>query len=126
MSQSIAELTKEIISFRDLRDWHQFHTLKNLMASLAIEASEVLELGQWKNDEELRDALVDDGFREALADECADVFAYLLMICHETEINLADAMRAKLAKNAAKYPVDQAYGSATKYTDIGDGKGRIS
>ncbi len=41
------------MAFRDARDWSQFHTLRNLIVSLKIEAAELLELTQWKNDEEI-------------------------------------------------------------------------
>ena len=118
MNNAFAELEAEIIRFRDDRNWAQFHTLKNLMMSLNIEVSEMLELVQWKNDVEITEGLLDPETHEALADECADVFVHLLMICYEAGVDLEKATRSKLVKNALKYPIDQAYGSAAKYTQL--------
>ena len=41
--EGIRELTKEIIAFRDARDWEQFHNLKDLVMALSIESAERLE-----------------------------------------------------------------------------------
>ncbi|UCV12933.1 nucleotide pyrophosphohydrolase [Dechloromonas denitrificans] len=112
-------LTAALLAFRDARDWRQFHTLRNLILSLNLEASELLELTQWKSDVEI-DALPDDpASREALSDECADVLLYLLLIADKSGIDLIEAAQAKLLKNAAKYPVDKAFGSREKYTRLG-------
>ena len=56
---------------------------------------------------------------EALRDECADVLLYLLLIADKAGFDLAEAAHAKLVKNAAKYPVDKAFGSRAKYTELG-------
>lgn len=109
------ELTRLVCAFRDERDWSQFHSLRNLIVSLNLEAGELLELTQWKSDDEIA-ALPQDLYgREALEDECADVLLYLLLIADRAGIDLAVAARAKLAKNAAKYPVDRFRGSRRKY-----------
>ena len=111
---NLAELTQALRQFRDERNWAQFHTLRNLIVSLNLEAAELLELTQWKSEEEM---LGISG--EALRDECADILLYLLLIADKAGIDLAAAAREKLAKNAAKYPVDKAYGSRAKYTELG-------
>jgi len=113
---SIADLSALVTRFRDDRNWSQFHTLRNLIVSLNLEAGELLELTQWKPDPEI-DALPSDvALRVALEDECADVLAYLLLIADRAGIDLAHALRAKMDKNAQKYPVDASYGSSRKYT----------
>ena len=112
-------LTAAILEFRDARDWRQFHTLRNLIVSLNLEAGELLELTQWKNDAEIDALPADEKSAEALRDECADILLYLLLIADKAGIDLAAAAREKLAKNAAKYPVDKAYGSRAKYTELG-------
>ena len=43
---SIEELRAALLRFRDERDWQQFHTLRNLIVSLNLEAGELLEDGQ--------------------------------------------------------------------------------
>lgn len=117
-SDRIADLTREILAFRDERDWAQFHTLRKLIGSLNLEAAELLEHTQWLDDHEI-DALADDpAGRQGLADECADVLMYLLLIADRARIDLAEAMRAKLARNAQRYPVELARGSREKYTRL--------
>lgn len=111
----IEALRAAIVRFRDERDWQQFHSLRNLIVSLNLEAGELLELTQWQRDEEIAALPADPERREALADECADVLLYLLLIADAAGIDLHDAARRKLAKNALKYPVAKAYGSRTKY-----------
>jgi NTP pyrophosphatase (non-canonical NTP hydrolase) len=112
---SLDQLRAALLAFRDERDWRQFHSLRNLIVSLNLEAAELLELTQWKSDAEVA-ALPDDAAtREALADECADVFLYLLLLADAAGIDLLAAARDKLTKNAAKYPADKAYGSREKY-----------
>ena len=106
-------LTRALLRFRDERDWAQFHTLRNLIVSLNLEAAELLELTQWKSEEEM---LGISG--EALRDECADVLLYLLLIADKAGINLEEAARNKLKKNAAKYPIEKSYGSSRKYTQL--------
>ena len=52
MSISLSELQAKIRSFRDARDWVQFHNPKNLAISISLEASELLEHFQWRSFEE--------------------------------------------------------------------------
>ena len=112
------DLTRRLIEFRDARDWRQFHGLKNLMLSLNLEAAELLELAQWRSDGEIETAAADPGFRARLAEECADVLLYLLLICERAGIDLEAAAAAKIERNAVKYPVDKARGNARKYTEL--------
>lgn len=115
----LTSLANEIKAFRDARDWRQFHSLRNLIVSLNLEAGELLELTQWQRDEEIEAIPEHPQKSEALRDECADVLLYLLLIADKAGFDLAEAARAKLVKNAAKYPVDKAFGSRAKYTELG-------
>jgi len=112
-------LTAAILKFRDERDWRQFHSLRNLITSLNLEAAELLELTQWKSDAEVEALPADPAINEALRDECADILLYLLLIAETAGIDLAAAARDKLTKNAQKYPVEKDYGSRAKYTELG-------
>ncbi len=119
MPDSLAELTERLVAFREERDWGRFHGLKNLLVSLNLEAAELLELAQWKDDEEVEALASDDSdFRRRLAEESADVLLYLLMICERAGIDLAEAAANKIDANAAKYPPDKSRGSARKYTEL--------
>lgn len=107
-----------LLQFRDDRNWRQFHTLKNLIISLNLESAELLELTQWKTDDELAALKSDARFNEQLRDECADVLLYLLLVAEEGGIDLLQAAQEKIRKNALRYPVEHSYGSAKKYTEL--------
>lgn len=112
----LSELTAQILRFRDERNWAQFHSLRNLIVSLNLEAGELLELTQWQSDVETAALPKRPETREALRDECADVLIYLILIAEKAGIDLEDAARAKLLKNADRYPVELSYGSSRKST----------
>lgn len=114
---TLEELTKEIVAFRDERDWEQFHTPKELAAALSIEAAELQELFLWMDDSQVGDALESESLRINAAREIADVMIFALLFCHELEFDVATVIKHKLAENAEKYPVAQARGCATKYTE---------
>ena len=97
------------------RDWEQFHTPKNLALSLSLEAAEVLEIFQWKSDEQSRNLAPPD--LENLEDELGDVLLYLLRLSKKFDVDLLACAEKKLVKNAAKYPVEKVKGSAKKYTE---------
>jgi NTP pyrophosphatase (non-canonical NTP hydrolase) len=118
MPETIPELTRRLVAFRDERDWAQFHSLKNLIMSATIEAAELLELAQWKEDGGLEAELARPEVKARLEEETADVFLYLLLICERAGIDLAAAAGRKIDLNAAKYPADKARGNARKYTDL--------
>ncbi len=116
---TLEELTRRLVEFRNARDWKQFHSLKNLLLSLALEAAEALELAQWKTDEELDAALdTDEKLKARLEEECADVLLYLLLIAEKAGIDLAAAAARKIKLNARKYPVEKAKGRADKYHEL--------
>ncbi len=115
---TLAELTQRLIQFRDERDWKRFHSLKNLILSVSLEAAELLELTQWKDEDEIETLMDDDAFRTALAEECADVLIYLLLIGERAGIDLGQAALAKIELNARKYPVEKSRGNARKYTEL--------
>ena len=105
-----------LLEFRRKRNWEQFHTPKELAAALAIEASELLEVFQWKADKEVAHLLASPA-RERVTDEIADVAIVLSYLCHDLGIDLDAAVLAKLRKNEAKYPVEKAFGNAKKYDE---------
>lgn len=115
---TLDELTERLIAFRDSRDWRQFHTLKDLILSLNLEASELLELTQWKTAEQFESEAKTDLMRQRLTEECADVLLYLLLIAERAGIDLQAAAAQKIAANELKYPVDKARGTAKKYTEL--------
>jgi NTP pyrophosphatase (non-canonical NTP hydrolase) len=113
---SVQELMRAAMAFRDQRDWAQFHNPKELAISLSIESAELLQLMQWHKGAELDRVIIEK--REHLQDELADVLFSVLLLADELKIDLGKAFLQKLAKTAEKYPVEKARGSARKYTEF--------
>jgi len=114
--QSLSELQAVIRRFCDDRDWDQFHNPKDLSISLALEAAEVLEHFQWKDKDEMAKHSIEN--KDAIAEELADVFYWVLLISNKLDINLVGAFQDKMKKNENKYPIDKAKGSHKKYTEL--------
>ncbi len=112
----IEQLQKDIIAFRDARDWKQFHNPKDSAISLALEAAEVLEHFQWKSKEEVEKYVKEN--RGEIADELSDVMYWILLMTNDLGIDIIDASYKKLKKNAAKYPLSKAKGKHTKYDKL--------
>jgi dCTP diphosphatase len=104
---TIAALKRLVADFRDRRDWEQFHTPKNLSMSIAIEAAELMEEFQWLTSEESRRLRDEEESLTRLGEELADVIIYCLSFADSLEIDVSEAVRDKLAKNASKYPEDE-------------------
>ena len=116
MKGDLSEIQKQIVKFRDERDWKQFHNAKDLAISLNLEASELLEHFQWKNGEEIKKHIEDK--KEDIGDELADVLYWVLLIANDLDIDLYEASSRKLNKNAKKYEVEKSKGNHKKYTEL--------
>jgi len=110
------EITNKVLSFRDERDWKQFHTLKDLCLGIGIEVAELQELFLWKTKKQIDELKVN--FKETISDELADVYIYLIYISHEFSIDLNKAIVNKIEKNRKKYPVSKSKGNNTKYNKL--------
>lgn len=117
VSGTINKLQQEIIRFRDARDWKQFHNPKDVALSLTLEAAEVLEHFQWKSQEEVDQYI--ESSKEKIGEELADVLYWILLMSHDLEINIVQALEDKMKGNEKKYPVEKAKGSNKKYTELG-------
>ncbi len=109
-------LCKELKAFAAERDWEQFHTPKNLAASISIEAAELLELFQWSRGQRWEE-LQEPKLKSRTAEELADILLYLVRFADLAGINLEQAARQKIQANAAKYPVADFKGSDRKYNE---------
>ena len=110
---TLDDLRADVIAFRDERDWAKFHTPKNLAMAVTTEAAELAELYLWQGDADRP-----TGERvERTAQEMADVLIYLLCLADTLNIDLTSAVKAKLAKNAEKYPADEVRGSVERYNE---------
>jgi len=113
--KDLEELRQRVADFAKERDWDQFHSPKNLVMALTVEAAELQEHFQWLSEEDSQ-ALPSDK-RQAVADEIADVLVYLVRLADRLNIDMADAVTQKMARNEDKYPADKVRGSARKYTE---------
>jgi len=116
MSDTIQDLTADIRAFRDARDWMQFHAPKELAVAIAAEAGELLQHFVWQDAAQSEQRARER--RDEIAGEIADVAILLFELAANLDISLADAMRAKLAKNEIRYPVAKARGSNKKYNEL--------
>ena len=112
--RGMKELIDLINQFRDERDWRKFHNEKDLAISISLEASELLELFQWKQSEEV----VEKSLQE-IKEELADVFMYSLMLADNLNLDVEEIIKEKIDINAKKYPVELSKGNNKKYTDLG-------
>ena len=107
------ELMNRINQFRDDRDWRKFHNEKDLAISISLEASELLELFQWKNSE----VVVESSLKE-IKEELADVLIYSLMMADNLNLDVDDIIKNKLDLNERKYPIEKSRGSNKKYNEL--------
>lgn len=106
--------------FTQERKWGAFHDPKSLSMSIAIEASELMEIFQWKSIEESFDIKNDEKEFNHLKEELSDVIMYCMSLANTLDIDVSDALTDKIKKNALKYPVE-----SNKYSDIIDEDGNI-
>jgi len=112
----LGALRAQVREFVRERDWDQFHSPKNLSMALAVEAAELMEIFQWKTEDESRS--LDEKALAAAGEEIADVLIYLVRIADQLGIDPVEAAHRKLAANARKYPVDKARGNSRKYDEL--------
>ena len=114
MADSLEDLNLAVRKFADERDWHQFHSPKNLAMALIVEAGELVEHFQWLSRQQSLD--LDDEQRRAVSLEMADVLIYLVRMADRLNIDLLRAAEDKIAINAEKYPAERSCGRADKST----------
>ncbi|MCG8650948.1 MAG: nucleotide pyrophosphohydrolase [Pirellulales bacterium] len=105
---SVAQLRDLVKQFVEEREWNSFHNPKNLAMSLAIEAGELMEHFQWLSLPESARLADRPEQKHAVEEEVADCLAYILALANAMDIDLSTALRAKMIRNAEKYPVPPA------------------
>ena len=112
---SLANIMERLDSFVKERDWNQFHSIKNIVASVGIEAAELTETVQWANPS-VEDAKADQNLLQNISHETADVMMYCLRLCSILDLDPVQIMNDKFEINRMKYPADVVRGSSAKYT----------
>lgn len=116
MTDSIHELTLAITSFRDARDWKQFHSSKDMAVAISAEAGELLQHFVWQTGEQSEQRARER--RQEIAGEIADIGILLFELADNLHIDLAQAIRDKIDKNERRYPVEKSRGSNKKYNEL--------
>ncbi|MDH2412226.1 nucleotide pyrophosphohydrolase [Streptomyces chitinivorans] len=106
----VGELQRRLAEFAAARRWEPYHTPKNLVAALGVEAAELAEIFQWLTPEESARVMEDPGTAGRVADEVADVLAYLLQFCEVLGIDAPAALEAKIERNERRFPVTESDG----------------
>ncbi len=106
----LEELRQAIVRFTQERDWDQFHNGKDLALALSIEAAELNEAFLWKDASEVD--------IEKVKEELADIVNYSILIADKYGLDIKQIVLDKIRRNAEKYPVEKAYGSAKKYNEL--------
>lgn len=107
------ETIDQVLKFRDDRDWKQFHNPKDLAISISLEAAELLEIFQWSAE----DVVCKDKM-DKIREELADVVNYCILMADTCGLDLDEIVREKIKRNNEKYPVEKAFGSKEKYTEL--------
>ena len=107
------ETIKEILKFRDDRDWKKFHNPKDLAISISLEAAELLEVFQWSGAD-----VSNEGKQKKIKEELADVVKYCVLMADACGLDLDEIVREKIKVNEKKYPVEKAKGKSTKYDKL--------
>ncbi len=110
MENELKTLTDAVNQFTEERDWDQFHNPKDLAIAISLEAAELLEVFLWKKPEEAK--------VEKIKEELADVINYALLLASKYDFDIYQIVMEKLRRNAEKYPVEKAKGSAKKYNEL--------
>ena len=108
----VGDIVSQIEEFVEQRDWKKFHNPKDLAISISLEASEHLELFQWKSSEESVKK-----YPNELKEELADILIYCIQFASIMGYDIEDIITSKLKSNAAKYPVELVKGKKEKYTE---------
>ncbi|KUL62727.1 MULTISPECIES: nucleotide pyrophosphohydrolase [unclassified Streptomyces] len=106
--RDVAGLQRRLAEFAAARDWGRYHTPKNLAAALSVEASELVEIFQWLTPEESARVMASPDSAHRVADEVADVLAYLLQFCEVLGIDPLAALDAKIDRNERRFPAAEA------------------
>ena len=107
------EVINELIKFRDERDWEQFHDSKNLALAISIEAAELNEVFLWKKDNEIENVNLDK-----IKEELADILSFSFLLAEKHNLDIFQIVLDKVKRNAEKYPVNKAKGTAKKYDEL--------
>jgi len=110
----LQRLKLQVQQFCAERDWDQFHGAKDLAIGAVTEASELLEIFRFFNEEQAEALLKDESKRLAVGHELADVLFFLLRFAERYNFDLSQQFANKMEHNAKKYPAHEFRGKNHK------------
>ncbi len=115
-TSNINSLKADVRNFIAARDWDQFHSPKDLAIGLITEAGELLEHFRFRDEAEVAGLLNTPEFRELVQHELADCLYFVLAISNKLNMDLTQALAAKMEISEKRYPVEKSRGRNDKYT----------
>ncbi len=115
-STSLSQIDALLTQFNADRNWEQYHNPRNLAMALSVESAELLELFLWSSDNGPQPPV--KGREQDVEDEAADVLICLLNFCRSMNIDLLEATKRKIEKNAKKYPIETSSGKLEKHNEL--------
>ncbi|KAK7066163.1 dCTP pyrophosphatase 1, partial [Halocaridina rubra] len=114
---SLEDIRQDQHNFCRERNWLQFHPPRNVLLALVGEVGELSELFQWRG--EVTRGLPEFSSHDKMrvGEELSDILIYLVDLAEQCQIDLPAAVRDKMKKNAAKYPINRVMGKSDKYND---------
>jgi len=122
---TIQQLHNLVANFQNKRDWRKFQHPKDVAMSITIEAAELMELFQWKNQATLGNAKEmendfkkikqDKEYMQRIKEELADILIYCLSLGIVLDIDLGAIVKMKLKMNDKKYPVKKVRKDSNKF-----------
>ncbi|MFB6159469.1 MAG: nucleotide pyrophosphohydrolase [Candidatus Nanohalobium sp.] len=101
-------LQEEYAEFKEKRDWEKFHQPKNIAMSISIEASELMEHFQWKDNVPVEKIKQDEELMAGVREELADVILYSLSMAQRLDIDIEEAVLEKLDENRERFDEETA------------------
>lgn len=98
---NLDDILHRLHAIRDRNDWQRFHAPKNLVMAASVEMAELVEIFQWLGEDQSRQLA--PAQREHAGQEVADILMYLMLLCSELNIDMEQALLAKLADNERRF-----------------------
>ena len=92
------EVYAGVIRHIKARKWDKTNSPRGLAISMSLEANELLEYFQWREES--------IGSKEDMASELADILIYAIQFADRYDIDIPTAIQEKIKKMEKKYPVE--------------------
>ena len=115
------QVLEELKQMHKERNWHNFHTSKDVLIALVGEIGELAELYRWLDNEQIEQMHCNPEKKQKIAHEMADILSYLMTLAYKNGIDLPEALSEKNKIIKERYPVKE---FKNKNTNVLDGNKR--